>query len=105
MTRVASGIAEHGLAFAAWADNVGDDNDALDTFEDVYFGAWDSLEQYAKDMLDDLGYIDEIYRNVPEHLHPYVIVDVEGFARDLAIGGDITVVDNPDGGVWIFDGH
>jgi antirestriction protein len=102
---VAAGIAEHGPAFAGWADNVGSDRDALDAFEDVYYGAWDSIEQYAEDMLEDLGYADGIYRHIPEHMRPYVIIDVIGFARDLESGGDITVIDNPDGGIWIFDGR
>lgn len=105
VARVAAGIAEHGQAFAAWADIVGNDHEALDAFEDVYFGCWDSMQQYAQDMLEDLGYIDEVYRHVPDHLRPYVMIDVQGFARDLETGGDITVIHNPDGGVWIFDGR
>ena len=41
----------------------------------------------------------------PEMLRGYVTVDVEGFGRDMELGGMITVIENPDGhGVWIFDG-
>lgn len=104
VARLAEGIVRHGLAFAAWANLVGDDQQALEAFEDVYFGCWDSMQQYAQDMLEDLGYIDEVYRQVPEHLRPHVIIDVKGFARDLETGGAITVIHNPDGGVWIFEG-
>jgi antirestriction protein len=104
VAKIAAGIVEHGLAYAAWADAVGADHEALDAFEDVYYGAWDSLEQYAQDVLEDLGYMEDVYRNVPDHIRPYVIIDVKGFARDLEMGGDITVVRNPAGGVWIFAG-
>jgi len=104
VSRVARGIAEHGLAFAAWADHVGDDDDALNQFDDAYLGDWHSLRDYADELLDDLGYTRAIDDAIPEALQPYVELDVEAFARDLELGGDITVVEH-DRGVWIFDGR
>ncbi|MCL4367879.1 MAG: antirestriction protein ArdA [Actinobacteria bacterium] len=105
VARLAEGIAKYGLAFAAWADEVGNNPEALDQFEDVYFGAWESVEAYAHEVFDDLGYLAEFARSLPEHLRPYIEFDLEGFARDMVLAGDIVVVDNPAGGVWIFEGR
>ena len=49
------GIAEHGLAFAAWAE-IEDDKDihTLERFRDAYLGAFDSRQAYAEHIVDDL---------------------------------------------------
>jgi len=100
ITRIAGGITEHGLAFAAYASVVGTrEIDGLESFEDVYQGEWESLEAYAEDLLDQL----EAQRTIdeaPEWLQPYLSLDISGFARD--IGSDVTTVDRPEGGVWVF---
>jgi antirestriction protein len=47
---IAAGIAEHGEAFAAWLSYDCDrDPSELSTFEDAYWGEWDSLRAYAED--------------------------------------------------------
>ena len=102
ISRVARGITEHGLAFSAWAAHV-EDYDEFDRFEDAYRGSWASVEEYASELLSDLGYEDAVANVLPEMLQPYVKVDVEGFARDLELSGDITAVRHADG-VWIFEG-
>lgn len=104
VARVAAGIEKHGLVFAAWTDHIENEDD-LDAFEDAYFGCWTSLDEYGLDMLEDFGYLAEIERRLPEHLQPYVRIDAKGFAEDLAAGGDIVAIENPEGGVWIFDGR
>jgi antirestriction protein len=104
VTTVALGVTEHGPAFAAWVDHGGDvDNEA--GFEEAFVGSWDSAEDYADSLLDDFGLEAVLDQAVPQALRAYVTIDSEGFARDLELGGDITVVANPDGGVWVFDGH
>lgn len=105
IARLAGGIREHGLAFAAWAAFVGEDSDdLLDQFEDRFQGEWESVEAYAEMLLDELG-ANRIVDEAPEWLQPYVSVDVAGFARDLEISGDVVTAEHPDGGVWIFAGH
>jgi antirestriction protein len=106
VVRIARGIEQHGPAFAAWANTVGlDDVEALDRFEDSFLGTWDSAKEYAEGLLDDLGLNSELDEAIPELLQGYISVDVTGFARDMEMGGMITVIENPDGsGVWIFDG-
>lgn len=103
VAKVGRGIAEHGPAYTHWAEIVGmGDPDELERFEDVYLGHHESAETYAEELLDDLGTFDLVERSVPEHMQPYVTVDVEGFARDLELSGDITTSEG-DGGVYVFD--
>jgi antirestriction protein len=99
---LATGITEHGLGFAAWAATAGTDPAALVLFEEAYRGHWDSLTAYAEELLDDLG-ASEVLEQVPDWLQPYMQLDVEGFARDLRLGGDVQTVEG-DGGVWVFGG-
>jgi antirestriction protein len=104
VSAVALGIAEHGPAFAHWAALIGtNDQDALARFEDSYLGHWDSLTAYAEELLDDIGVYRQIEEALPDHLQPYVTVDVEGMARDMEFGGQITTSEGDDG-VYIFDG-
>jgi antirestriction protein len=103
ISRIARGMAEHGSAFSAWAEHCRYHTEDLDRFDDAYLGEWGSLTEYAEELLDDLGYLD-LSERVPEAIAPYVEVDVEGFARDLELSGDITTVEH-DRGVWIFDGR
>jgi antirestriction protein len=104
VSRLALGIAEHGLAFAAWAAVQNNYEEALGRFDDAYLGNWESLEDYAEDLLGDLG-LDEPEKHVPEWIRRYLTFDVEAFARDLELGGDVISVKAPDGSVWVFDGH
>lgn len=103
ISQIGQGIATHGPAFAHWASVCGtDDRDELGRFDDVYLGHWDSIEDYAEELLDDLGIDDLIERNIPDSLQGYVTVDTEGFARDLEYSGDVTTSEG-DNGVYLFD--
>lgn len=103
ISQLGRGIAEHGAAFAHWAAICGTgDRDELARFDDVYLGHWNSVEAYAEELLNDLGIEELLEREVPEHLQPYVTVDVDGFARDLEYSGDVTASDG-DHGVYLFD--
>lgn len=103
VSAVAAGIVEHGPAVAAWASHVDGDLDELARFEDAYRGVWNSVEAYAEDLLDDLGAAGTLAAAVPDWIEPYVHLDVDGFARDLELSGDIWV-SVVEGGVAIFDG-
>lgn len=102
LTAIAAGIAEHGPAFAAWvANDTSISTDDFDQFSEVYRGEWESSEAYAEEMLRDLGAYEAI-DNLGEWFAPYVTIDVAAFARDLG-SADLTVVDAPRGGVYVFD--
>jgi len=103
VSTLARGIAEHGNAFAHYAATIGSrSTEDLAGFSDAYLGHYATIEEYAEALVDDLGYDDVIERALPEHLHPYVHFDTEGFARDLELSGDVSTSDG-DGGVYVFD--
>ena len=104
VSRVTRGIVEHGPAFGAWAERCQHDEDELVRFEEAYLGEWSSVEKYAEELLDDLGYLSAVEEAVLDMLRPYVHVDIEAFARDLELSGDLNVVEQPFG-VFIFEGN
>lgn len=95
---VGRGIAEYGEAFAAWVGNDSVPTEELDRFTDCYLGRWDSVEDYARALLDDLGVDTDAIG--PEWLQSYVRLDVEAFARDLA--GELSIVHGSKG-VYVFE--
>lgn len=105
VARIARGIAEHGLAFGAWACLQEGNPEALDQFTDAYLGHYDSLQAYAEQLIDDLGYQQLLDESVPESLQPYARIDTEALARDMHLEGDLTVMPAEDGGIWLFDGR
>jgi antirestriction protein len=104
VAKVARGIAEHGLAYAAWAD-VMEDEELLGGFQDAYRGHFGSVEAYVEQLVDDLGYDELLDRVVPESLRPYVQINVAAMAKDMQLSGDLHAVAAEPDGVWIFDGH
>lgn len=105
MTTVAQGIAEYGEVFAAWAAYVGPENDdQLARSEDHYRGAWESVQSYVEDLLDNIGFnydLEQALRVIPKDLRIYVTVDVEALARDWEV--ELHVVERRAGGVWLFE--
>ena len=100
ISRIASGIAEHGEVFAAWVAHASpEDYDTLDRFEDHYRGEWDSFEVYVEDYLQETGFY-QFLDQVPEDMRGYIEVDVAQIARDW--GSDYEVVERPNGGVWVL---
>lgn len=103
--QIARGIVEHGPAYAHWVNlHRDEDHEAFGRFEEAYRGDYESTEDYAQELIDDLGYERIIDDAVPEFLRPYVSIDVAAFARDLDLSGDIYVCDH-DQGVYIFEGN
>lgn len=107
VSQLARGIAEHGGAFAAWADLVDNDPEQLSRFEEAYLGRFDNRAAFAQQIVDDLGVEAELQRALPGWLALRVAIDLEGIAQDLELSGDISMADTDDGsgGVWVFDGR
>lgn len=97
VARLGQGIAEHGLAFAHWAQLVSEPEE-LDRFEEAYLGRFESTAAYVEELAAETG-INECLEQlaVPESLRPYVTFDVEGYARDLELSGDIATVASEEG--------
>jgi antirestriction protein len=103
IARLADGIGKHGQAFAAWAAEVNSDPEQMGQFEERFQGEWESVESYAENLLDDMG-AQKIIDDAPDWLQAYLDIDVAGFARDLAAGGDITTAETDEGRVWVWLG-
>ena len=88
------------LAFMSHHGDYYDVEGAKAKFDDgVYLGEWDSLEAYAEDYAEQTSMLD----SMPENLRTYF--DMEAFARDMELGGDVFTLDTPRHTVWIFDNH
>lgn len=98
----AEGIERHGEAFAAWVAHFGEQSDDLiEQFADRYQGEWESIDSYAEYLLDELG-AQRVIDDAPEWLQPYLKLDVEGFARDLELTGELQSAPSARGGVHLF---
>ena len=67
---------------------------SISDFEESYCGAWESFEDYAREVADLIG----LLTDVPEEIANYF--DWDSWTRDL--GFDYRVHDNPEGGVFVF---
>lgn len=101
---LAEGIEQHGEAFAAWVDYSGLEPEDWHHFEEAYLGEFDSLTSYAEQIIDDLGWRDEIEKILPESLQPYVTIDAEQMAEDMRLNGEIYSVES-DSGIYVFNSH
>ena len=99
---LAEGLREHGPAFGHWAALEGKPGEAaLEEFEHVYLGHWESLTALAEELWDDMGYQTALDEALPESLQPYVRFDSEAYGRDLELGGSVSTSEG-DGGVYVF---
>jgi antirestriction protein len=99
--RIARGIKERGPAFAHFASVREPEEVDLDAFDESYVGHYESLEAYAEELLNETGLYQSLEKAVPDWL-AYVKVDVEQFAYDLELSGDVTTSESGDGGVFIY---
>ena len=89
---IAQGIAEHGLAYAAWVEYVGDTaGELLDNtaFRNRYEGEWDALTDYVEYMLEEMGLsqqLDDLSQALPEDMRRHVKLDIEGIAEEWEQG-------------------
>lgn len=97
LAKLGAAIQEHGTLIADLHSqlNYDDVDDTLEYFEENYAGCFSSVENFAENILEETGDLNEI----PERLRPYF--DFEKYARDLEIGGDIFTIED-GGGVHVF---
>lgn len=104
VARIAEGIVEHGPIFAAWADHLdaAEWDHLLGRFDEQYRGEWSSLDEYAEDLLESLGYrLDELG---PPELQPYIRFDLHAWANAAAT--DLIVIPDPASDtVHVFEGY
>lgn len=99
VSELGRGIAEHGVAFGHFAAYLGPSGYGdLDTFEDRYVGRFDSPTAFAEEMLEATGV--DLEALGPEFLAPYIRVDLDAYARDLAL--DYYIAEDADG-IYVFE--
>ena len=101
MAEVLARVEDNAGPFAAYVENMGRDYAAQDwdaavsSFEDDYCGEWDSEEDYAQDLAEDCGLVNE------DASWPNSYIDWERATRDLFMG-DNWSADAGGGSVWVF---
>jgi antirestriction protein len=99
---VARGIAEHGLAFAAWAELHDGDPAMLAGFRDHYVGHFASYDELGRSLYGATGR--DIAGDIPADLQPYVRIDFAALARDELRQSRLIALDASDGGIYLFHG-
>lgn len=97
---VARGIAEHGMAFAAWAELHDADAGMLAAFQDHYLGYFTSYAEFGRNLVGALGW--DIDSDVPPPLRPWIQLDYEGIGRAEIEQSRLIAIPADDGGLWTF---
>lgn len=106
--RLAAGLVAHGDAFGAWWANQepdGDSEEMSEAFVDAYQGEWPSMTAYGEQLLEDLGVDLSKLGDLPELLRAYLTFDIDGWVRDMELGGDVYTAESATGGVYVFWNH
>ena len=94
-------ISEHGPAFAAYADLVGVDYATSEGFEEAFAGEWDSEQDFAYSLADDVGLFDTRNYGGADISTLESYFDWEKWTRDLFMG-DYSSVTSPSYSVYVF---
>lgn len=104
VAEVAFLIGEHGAVFAGLVDHFGGGasglEDAKRWMEEGYRGAFDSLTDYAEELIEDC-YGDAL-KGLPDFLRYHI--DWEGIAHDMELNGDVFTIEHGRK-VHVFDGQ
>ncbi len=93
---IGAAILEHGTVFTAYLEHVAFPTDAeripevLAGFSECYQGAYESVEDWAEQYLEDTG----LLQRVPQALRCYL--DLESWADDAELNGDFFSVEHED---------
>ena len=104
IAEMAAGIVKHGPAFSFWVREMGNSPAALEEFEKVFLGQWKSAAEFTQHVLDERTCTEESERRDGEESRQDLEMDAKTWAQDLQRRGEINVVPNPQGGVWVFRG-
>jgi antirestriction protein len=89
---IGAAIVEHGMVFTAYLEHIAFLTDAervpelVAGFTDSYQGAYEGVEDWAEQYLEDTG----LLQHVPQSLRGYL--DLESWADDVELNGDVFAV-------------
>ena len=95
-----TGIIEHGQAFVAWADLVGDDPEALRRFDEAFLGSWESAAEFANQLMGELGPLSDDASEEDQQFRMLLLANE--LAEELQRRGVIWAIPNNRHGVWVF---
>lgn len=101
VAEVAQLIGKHGPMFAEVVSHFGgvsNVDEARRYMEEGYRGAFDSLADYAQELVEDC-YAD-VLKNLPDFIRYHI--DYEGIGQDMEMGGDVFAI-SCDGKQHVFD--
>lgn len=101
VSRVATGIAEHGEPFAAYVEWAGTSEEATQDFGNHYVGTYESAEAWARDVAEDQGWEHQLDEALGALVRPFVSIDYEAFAQQMAASENWQVIEGREG-VHIF---
>lgn len=91
-------VSEHGEAWLAYVEHVGEHYATEEGFEDARMGECESPEDWAEEFLSETGTLESI----PENLRSYF--DFKAYARDAEMSGDVSFV-LLNGTTYVFSNH
>ncbi|WP_085589302.1 antirestriction protein ArdA [Pseudomonas sp. B14(2017)] len=80
-------VEEHGDAWLAYVEWIGENNASEENFEDCHLGDCENAEAYFTEQLEESGEL----REIPQHLRGYF--DFAGYARDQELNGHYVFVE------------
>lgn len=102
ISRLAQGIAQHGQAFAAYADWIGHDDVELEHFSEHFEGTYPGREAWAEEVANEIFEWPRYLEAIPEPLRTHVRLDLTDLAltleqyRHVVEGSEGIYVFNPD---------
>jgi antirestriction protein len=103
VAEVASALTEHGPLFAELVNHVGGlehIDEATRYLEEAYQGEFDSLTDYAEQIIDEC--YSDVVKDLPDFIRYHI--DYEGIGHDMELSGDIFTIEI-DGAVHVFHAH
>lgn len=91
VAEVAQLLTEHGPVFAELVNHFGGTSnlqEAIRYMEEGYRGAYDSLADYAQELVEDC--YSDVLKTLPDFIR--YSIDFDGIGRDMELGGDIFAV-------------
>lgn len=95
LAALAHGIADHGEAFAIWAQLVAG-TERLERFEAAYLGCSPNRDLWHEQLADALGVTAQLGAIRPD-LQPFIQVDLVAWAERLRQGGTVVTADGDEG--------
>ncbi|MFK0249742.1 antirestriction protein ArdA [Amycolatopsis azurea] len=97
LSRLGSGVARYGEAFAAYVSWCDPTTEQLEKFADYFVGTYRSLEAWGLAAVTEMGWPEQLRQNLDAELVRYLRIDYAAWARDA--------IANPTGNLHATEGE